>query len=138
MRIILVLCCCIVLGACKETWYCCDSGNPRFHFTFMDSEGNAVLQDSTQKVIIRDEHQVALRVTRFAYENNQEVVAFGVAEREMNQEFSLEIPSLNYKRDFLIQNGSHAFETSILLDGREFLTEEGHFLGRFFILELPL
>jgi len=136
MRIILVLCFCIILGAC-DTWPAGDSGVPRFYLTFIDSEGNPVLQDSTQKVIIRNEHQVALRVTRFTYET-KELAGFGLHESNMNQEFSFEIPSLDYQGNFRIQNGLHAFEAFVLFNGQEFPAEEGHFLARFFILELPL
>jgi len=134
MKIILVLCCCIVLGACKETWLV-DEIPRSFRLVFVDSQGNAVLQDTTQKVFIYDEHQVAQPLTLHPLDTNTMVI-IPLIEKEMNQEFSFEIPSLDYQGSFVMRRSNS--ERAILY----FSEQEIHSLSNkgipLYILELPL
>jgi len=118
MKIILVLFCCIV-----------------FRLVFVDSQGNAVLQDTTQKVFIYDEHQVAQPLTLHPLDTNIMVI-IPLIEKEMNQEFSFEIPSLDYQGSFVMRRSNS--ERAILY----FSEQEIHSLSNkgipLYILELPL
>jgi len=134
MKIILVLCCCIVLGACKETWYGGEYPR-RFHFIFIDSQGNAVLQDTTQKVFIYDQREVAKPVSLHILDTNV-MVAFPLSDHQMNQEFSFEIPSLDYQGNFVMRRSNS--ERAILYFNEQEIHNTSNDGIPLYILELPL
>jgi len=134
MRIILVLCCCIVLGACKETWLV-DEIPRDFRLIFLDNQGNSLIQDSTQKVFIYDEREVAQPVNLHTLNTNV-VITFPLFEKEMNQEFSFEIPSLDYQGNFVMRRSNS--ERAILYFNEQEIHNTSNDGIPLYILELPL
>jgi len=134
MRIILVFFCCIVLGACKDT-LSGDGDVISFRLVFLDSQGNPVIRDTTQNVFIYDQREVAKPVNLHTLDTNI-MVTFPLSDYQMNQEFSFEIPSLNYQGNFLMRRSKP--ERAVLYFNEQEIhgtSSNGLFV---YILELPL